>query len=289
MHIMLFNTVLFITLGLVMVLVANSIADRRLKKKHPELIGEANSIWDSKAFIIRRAGLYLSVLLGTYAVSKNIGDAAFAANSIMGGMTLALMIESLLGLASVLVFTFTALHSVDKFILSNVDNDNAVVNNNCAVGVTESAIFIATGLISYGALLGEGHIVSAWVFFLIGQAIFILFGYLMEYVIHPTHNAKSDIEKGCISSALIVSSMLLCVALFVKNGIAGDFYGYSQDIPYFLTMFGLQFGIFIGYMFFIEPFIVKAMNLPPRSVASFSTKVALQLGIAVSIVANVSL
>ena len=43
MHIMLFNTVLFIALGLVMVLVANSIADRRLKKKHPELIGNTNS------------------------------------------------------------------------------------------------------------------------------------------------------------------------------------------------------------------------------------------------------
>ena len=289
MYIMFFNTILFIALGVLMVLAAHGIANRRMGKKHPELLEMPDKVWGSSAFIIRRAGLYVSVLLGTFAVSQNIGDAAFAKDSIIDALTPMLLLESGLGLVSALVFVFTALRSVDKFILSNVDNDNAVVNNNAAVGITECAIFVATGFVSYGALLGEGHITSAWVFFLIGQAVFIVLGYLMEHVIHPSHNAKSDIEKGCIPSALIISSMLLVVAMFVKNGIAGDFYGYSQDIPYFLKMLGIQFGLFVGYLFLIEPILLAGMKLKPTALNGAVVRFAMQLMIAASIVYNVSL
>jgi len=288
-ELMLFSTIIFFVLGTIMVSAAHSVANWRMGRKHPELLTNPDALWSSTAFVTRRMGLYAAFLMGTFAVAQNIGNAVFKAGSIADGLTSDLLIESGLGLLSIFAFVFTALRSIDWLILSNVDNDTQVANNNYAVGLTEGAILLGTGFVAYGSLLGEGHITSAWVFFLIGQVVFVVISYLMEYVIHPEHNAKSDIEKGCVASGVIVSTMLLVVAMFVKNGVAGDFYGYAQDIPYFLKMFGLQFGLFLIYMFLMEPILLKVMRIKSTALNGAMIRAVMQLTIAGSIVYNVSL
>lgn len=289
MELMLFSTVIFFVLGAIMVSAAHSVANWRMARHHPELSTNPEKLWSSTAFVTRRMGLYGAFLIATFAVAQNIGNAVVNADSIAGGLTSGLMLESALGLLSIFAFIFTALRSVDWLILSKVDNDTQVANNNHAVGLTEGAILLGTGFVAYGSLLGEGHITSSWVFFLIGQVVFVAFSYLMEYVIHPEHNAKTEIEKGCVASGVIVSTMLLVVAMFVKNGVAGDFYGYAQDIPYFLKMFGLQLFLFLTYMSLIEPILLKVMKIKSTALNGAMVRAAMQLTIAGSIVYNVSL
>lgn len=289
MELMLKSTLIFFVLGAIMVTAAHVVANWRMGRHHPELLTNPDALWSSTAFVTRRMGLYAAFLLGTLAVSQNIGDAMVKAGSFAGGLTGDLLIESALGLLSIFAFVFTALRSVDWVILSSVDNDTQVANNNHAVGLTEGAILLGTGFVAYGSLLGEGHITSSWVFFIIGQVVFVAIGYLMEYVIHPEHNAKSDIEKGCVASGIIVSTMLVVVAMFVKNGIAGDFYGYAQDIPYFLKMFGLQFALFLSYMLIIEPILLRVMKIKSTALNGAMIRAVMQLTIAGSIVYNVSI
>lgn len=290
MDIMLFNTVQFFVLSVIMVSLANVVANTRLVKSLNSL-----GILDSlerplpAAFLIRRAGLLFAFLMGTFAVSQNIANSVYTTGGILEGLTQSILIESGLGLLSIFAFVFTALKSADVVILNSAKNDKAIFDNNIAVGVTEASILIGTGLVSYGALLGEGHILSAWVFFLIGQVTFVAVSYLMEYVIHPSHKAKTDIENGSIESALIVSSVLLSVGLFVQNAIAGDFTGLYQDSVYFLKLFGLQFALFVGYMFIAESLLVKTMKLERNEIEGVVVRVVLQLTVAFSIVYNVTL
>jgi hypothetical protein len=288
MYIMLLNSSLFIVTALIMVLLSHKIANFRLKCKHPELLG-SNALRSSPAFLVRRLGLYLGTMIGTFAVWENISEATQAASSFSEGLTGVVLVESGLGLLSLLVFMFIALRSADWLILSEIDNDLAVNSNNVAVGVTESAILLGTGFVAYGSLLGEGHIASSWVFFIIGQISFVMVSYLMEYIIHPSHNAKTQIKKGDLPSGLIVASMVIVTSIFVKNGIAGDFYGFSRDIPYFAKMMAVQMSIFFTYLFLLEPLLLKAMKLKPFELNVAIIRTGLQLGVGISIVFNVSL
>lgn len=289
MELMFFNTALYLVFSIIMVAGAHFIANWRMGRHHPELISNPEKLWGASAFVIRRMGLYAGILIGTFAVSQNIALAVLDAESISAAWEQTLLIDTVLGLLSVYAFIFTALRSVDWLILSKVDNDAAIVENNYAIGITEGAILLGTGFVAYGSLLGEGHMMSAWVFFLIGQAVFILVSLLMEYVIHPQHNAKSDIEQGSIPSAIILSTMLLVIAMFVKNAIAGDFYSYQSDIIYFLKMFGIQFGLFLVYMYLMETVLLKVMKLNSTDLNGAMIRAVMQLMIAASIVYNVSL
>lgn len=289
MELMFFNTAIYLVLSIVMVIGAHYIANWRMSRHHPELASNPEKLWGASAFVIRRVGLYAGVLLGTFAVSQNIALAVIEEGAIYVAWEKDLLIDTALGLVSVYAFIFTALRSVDWLILSKVNNDLAIVENNYAIGITEGAILVATGFVAYGSLFGDGSMLSAWVFFLIGQLVFVLVGLLMEYVIHPQHNAKSDIEQGSIPSAIILSSMLLVIALFVKNAIAGDFSGYQSDIIYFLEMFGIQFGLFLVYMYLMESILLKLMKLNSTDLNGAMVRAVMQLMIAVSIVFNISL
>jgi hypothetical protein len=287
LNIMLMNTALFIVVASVMVVIAHKFANARLLRKHPEL--SMVELWGTPAFILRRAGLYGGIVIGSFAVAKNIGEKAFETGSVLQALQTNIALESGLGLLSLLLFIFTALRSVDWIILSNIDNDAAMKQNNISLGMTEGAILLGTGFVAYGSLLGEGHMLSSWVFFAIGQVAFVLMSYLLEYVIHPSHNAKSEIERGDLPSGVVVSSMLLVVAMFVKNGIAGDFYGYARDTMYFLKMMGLQIAFFSVYLFIIEPLLMKVMKLESFSLSGTVIRATLQLGMAGMIVYNVSI
>jgi hypothetical protein len=287
LNIMLMNTSVFIVVASVMVVIAHKFANARLLRKHPNW--SMFELWDTPAFLLRRSGLYGGIVIGSFAVAKNIGEKAFEVDSLFQALQTEIALESGLGLLSLLLFIFTALRSVDWIILSNIDNDAAMKQNNVSLGMTEGAILLGTGFVAYGSLLGEGHILSSWVFFVIGQISFVLMSYLLEYVIHPSHNAKSDIEKGDLPSGIVVSSMLLVIAMFVKNGIAGDFYGYARDTIYFLKMMGLQFAFFGVYLFIVEPLLMKVMKLESFSLSGTVIRATLQLGMAGMIVYNVSI
>ena len=274
MEIMIHNTLLSVLFPLALVLIAHNLANWRLGSACKT--AAFDSVWCTPAFIIRRIGLYAAFILGGLALSQNLAEQHDALGSWGAMLGTGPFMEVILGVVSLFAFVFTALRSVDILILSGVKNDDAVIKNNVAVGIVEGGILLSTGFVAFGSLLGEGHILSSWVFFLLGQLVFILFSYMLEYVIHPSHR-------------IIVAVMLVCVSLFVKNGIAGDFASYAKDIPYFFKVFGIQIAFFMGYIMFIEPLLLKVFRLSPVSIGGAAMRAVLQLGVAVTIVANVSL
>ena len=273
------NSLGVIVATLLMVIFSDLIANARFKRSNPD--ADMDTLWKTPAFIVRRTGLYVGTLLGTLAVFEN--NAAVKLSVATGEAVVsypAILAESAMGLISVLMFMFIALRSADWLILANLKNDDAVKENNAAVAITEACILVGTGFVAYGALLGEGHIASSWVFFLIGQSAFVLVSYALEYIIHPSHAAKTDIQKGCIPSALIVGSMIISSALFVKNGIAGDFYGLAVDAWYFLRLMSMQMALFFIYLFCVEPYMLKVMKLTRVSLGGAAVSASAQIFIA---------
>lgn len=278
------KTGLYVFIGSLMVLIGHHIANFRFARRHSALLKEGY-IWDVPAFIARRAGLYLAFFIGSCAITENLIAAYVKTGELSSMVSPSLLTESILGLLSLVVFIFTALRSVDWVILNRINNDNAVISNNIAVGVTEGVILFATGLISYGSLLGEGHITTSWVFFAIGQLLFILLVAAMEHVIHPSHKAKTELENGNLPSALIVSSMVISVAMFIKTGIAGDFTGYTADITYLFETLGVQLAVFFLYLFIAEPLLLMSMKLEDRkNLTHVIIRTSLQILVAVTIV-----
>jgi multisubunit Na+/H+ antiporter MnhC subunit len=278
------KTGLYVFIGALMVLIGHHVANFRFSRRHSALLKEGY-IWDVPAFIARRTGLYLAFFMGSCAITENLIAAYVKTGELSSMVSPSLLTESVLGLLSLVVFIFTALRSVDWIILNRINNDNAVISNNVAVGVTEGVILFATGLISYGSLLGEGHITTSWAFFVIGQVLFILIIAAMEHVIHPSHKAKTELEAGNLPSALIVCSMVISVAMFIKTGIAGDFTGYLADTIYLFEMLGIQLSMFFLYMFVVEPLLLMSMKLDDRqNITHVIVRSSLQILVAVTIV-----
>jgi uncharacterized membrane protein YjfL (UPF0719 family) len=284
MEIMLINVVMFVLISAVTSVSVHAIASWRFKRSLMKTGVLLSDEEHQPALALRRAGLYAGALIGAAAIAKNASDWYLS-----GALDLGHIGELLASMALLLGFMFTALKAADWLLLSNVNNDRAIANNNLAVGIAEGGILLATGLVAYGSLLGEGHLLSSVVFFVVGQAVFIVVAYAMEYVIHPSHSAKSDLENGCVRSAALVVSMFLAVGLFVQNGIAGDFYGYARDIPYFLKLLGLQLALFGVYLWLIEFIMLRMAGLSLLSNQGVCFRVMSHLSIAYIIASNVSL
>lgn len=289
MELVYFNTAVCFFLVYLSICLSHYIANMRMRSKHPGFLSKSGDAFENKAFIARRIGLYLATALGAFAIAQNISESVISAGNIVDGITITILVESLLGFLSLFVFIFTALTSVDVLILSRVDNNKSIIDGNLAVGITEGAILFSTGLVAYGSLLGEGHILSSWVFFFIGQLTFIVVSYLMEYVIVPSHKAQTEIENGNIDAALLVSSLLIVIGLFVKNGIAGDFSSYAKDIPYFFKLFFIQISMFIGYLVIFEPLLMKITSSSKRTIKGALLSSVMKVLVAAVIILNVSL
>lgn len=169
---------------------------------------------------LRRAGLYLGsaiALLGPlYGQDK--------------GFWTDLRLVLVEGVA-VLAYFFIAAKVMDKLVLHRVNNDAEVQKGNIAVGIAEGGEFIATGLIAYGSFAGEGgSIITATVFFLLGQTLLVVFSRLWM--------AKFDVifmvERGNSAAGVLFAGKVVALGIILRAALNGAFTSYIVDITSFL-------------------------------------------------------
>ncbi|NQY95354.1 MAG: DUF350 domain-containing protein [Campylobacteraceae bacterium] len=196
---------------------AKKIADKRvsvLYNADHEIVSAQNM-----AVSFRRAGLYLAIGIGMFA--------AAGSDSTSSGFIDSLLLQIVDGIL-IMFFLFCAMYINDKFILKNINNDEALKNNNIAVGLVEFGAYVATGLIAYGSFADTGPWYSSIVFFILGQSVLVVMVLIYEY--SSKIKVLEEIKNGNIAAGLMVAGILIAYSLILKAAIIGPFSGWSEDL-----------------------------------------------------------
>lgn len=112
------------------------------------------------------------------------------------------------------------------------DTAQLVQEKNVGVGAVHCGIYIATGLIAAGAVSGEGGgVVSAIVFFLLGQVSLLIFS--MIYERFSCYDIHEELLKHNVAAGIAFGGSLVALAIIIMNANAGDAQFWSIDLIQF--------------------------------------------------------
>jgi len=215
---------------------------------------------------LRRAGLYLGI--------------AIALSGAMGGSSNGFFLDVIYLLIDGLIITgfmFSSRFVNDFFMLGHINNDEECIKifqqpdgsevvGNTAVGMVEAGMYIATGFILNGSLSGSGGsffqgIVSAVLFFVVGQITLLLFGLFYELI--TPFNVRNEIKNNNLAAGIGLGGILMALGIILMSSISGPFTGWAND----LAGFGIYafFGIVMLLIFRI---VIDRLFLPTTDIAT---------------------
>ena len=209
----------------------------------------------NKGVGFRRAGLYIGIGIGI--------AGALSGNAVHAFWTdlFTLVVDG----ALITACLFIGREVCDKIMLSHINNDDEVLKGNTAVGLAECGMYLATGCILNGAFSGDGTtelitgMLSAIVFFIIGQIALCICGYIYELI--TSFNVKEEIKKNNAAAGLALGGMLFALGIILRASLTGDFVDWTTD----LTSFTLcaVYGIIMLLVFkkLIDKFLLPNTNL----------------------------
>lgn len=232
----------------------------------PIVSGVAHTKNVKLALAWRNTGLYLGVAIALAAV--------FSGNNFHD--TDRFLILPLNG-AMISLFLVTAQFINDKFIVSRVNNSEAIGKGNVAVGVTEFGGFVATGLIAYGSFWGvNGSWLPAIAFFFVGQVFVVLFFRFFDWL-HPV-DFLGEICRGNTAAGTVVAGMLVSLGLVLKTAVAGDFAGWKVSSLGFLTYAGLGVVLLLVFYYLLAKVFFGKIN-QTKEINEGDTALALELAV----------
>lgn len=122
----------------------------------------------------------------------------------------------------------------DKVILYKFKlSEELLRDHNQGSGVVSCAASIASGLIIYGAVSGEGG--SIWTavgFWAIGQVMLILASLVYNRI--TPYDVHDEIEKDNVAAGVSLAGALTAMGVVVGIAAEGNFDSWSEDLPEFL-------------------------------------------------------
>lgn len=122
----------------------------------------------------------------------------------------------------------------NKVILNKFDLKKEIITDkNEGSGVIEAAIYMANGLILYGALIGESETLIAGIstfliYWLIGNIVLILASKIfigwMSYSIHD------EVEKDNVAAGISFSGAILAIGIITMNAILDPFIDWTTTL-----------------------------------------------------------
>ncbi len=119
----------------------------------------------------------------------------------------------------------------DKIILRKFSVKKEIVEDrNSGTGVIEGAISIASGLIIFGAVTGEGGtliqgITSAVVFWAAGQVALFVTAAVYQFI--TPYDVHEHIEKDNVAVGVGFAGALIAIANLIRHALMGDFEGWG--------------------------------------------------------------
>ncbi|MCG8795217.1 DUF350 domain-containing protein [Tenacibaculum finnmarkense] len=178
---------------------------------------------DNFAFIISYVGYFAALIIV-------IGGAIIGETA--GFITDILQIFSY-GIIAILLLLLSAWIS-NKVILNKFDLKKEIITDqNEGAGVIEAAIYIANGLVLYGALIGESETLIAGIstfiiYWILGNIVLILaskvFIAWMGYDIH------NEVEKDNVAAGVSFSGAILAIGIITMNAILDPFLDWTTTL-----------------------------------------------------------
>lgn len=140
-------------------------------------------------------------------------------------------------MAIVLSLLYLSIKINNKFILSGINNDKMILQGNLSIPIIEAGTIIATSIILFSSMYGEGKYIDALLFFVLGQgALFLMF---KIYERSTRFDDLKLIEDNNISISLVLFSVIVGFSLIIATSIFGDSseIGILEDIISFVYVF----------------------------------------------------
>ena len=177
---------------------------------------------DNLAVAAAVAGYYLGVVIVLGGVVS--GPASF--NLLDDVIALALF-----GLLGIVLLNLSAWIN-DKVVFRRFDNEREIVEDrNVGVGVIEGGNYVAVGLITAGALSGEGGVASGMAFWVAGLAALVIAGLLYDRV--TSYDLHEQVERGNVAIAIAFAGVLVGFGNIIRLAGEGDFVSWNASLTGF--------------------------------------------------------
>lgn len=136
------------------------------------------------------------------------------------------------GLLAIVLLNLSAIIN-DKLILRKFNNEKEIIQDrNAGTGMIEGGNYIATGLITAGAVSGEEtDLITVVVFWLLGQLALVLV--TQVYNLATPFDLHDEVEKDNVAVGVAFSGVLIALGNIVRLSISGDFIDWVTDLTEF--------------------------------------------------------
>ena len=119
---------------------------------------------------------------------------------------------------------------VDKLLLRSFSTTKEIVTDrNVGTGAVEFGSYLATGLIAAGSLHGEGGgVVSALVFFALGQTALVLFGLMYQWT--TRYDVHAAIEQDTAAAGVAMAGNTIAVGIVLLRATIGDLVDWNANL-----------------------------------------------------------
>lgn len=124
----------------------------------------------------------------------------------------------------------------DRIILHKFNiNDELIRDQNQGTGAVSFGVSMASGLVIFGAVSGEGgSIWTAVAFWAIGQFMLMLGAYLYDFIV--PYDIHEEIEKDNVAAGIGLVGALTAIGIVIGLAAEGDFHSWESDLPEFILM-----------------------------------------------------
>ena len=194
--------------------------------------------FDLKSELVERDNLALAIAVGGYYVGlvMAVGGVLSSESS---GLVDDLIDIGFFGLVAIVLLNLSSLIN-DKIILRHFDNEKEIIQDrNAGTGAIEAGNHIAVGLMTAGALSGEGDLITAGAFWLLGQVVLIIASVLYAAIL--PFDVHDEIERDNVAVGVAFAGVLVAIGNVVRLGSEGDFVSWYQNLSEFgsFTLAGL--------------------------------------------------
>ena len=128
----------------------------------------------------------------------------------------------------------------DKVVFSKFDNEKEIVEDrNAGMGAVEGGNYVAVGLITAGAMSGEGGLLPGLVFWVLGLVALIVAGLLYDKI--TSYDLHEQIEKDNVAVGVAFAGVLVGFGNIIRLAGDGDFVSWNESLTEFgyYTLVGL--------------------------------------------------
>jgi uncharacterized membrane protein YjfL (UPF0719 family) len=122
----------------------------------------------------------------------------------------------------------------DKLILYQFNNKKEIIQDqNMGTGVIELATYVATGMIIFGSISGEGGtVITTLIFWGLGQIVLITIG--LVYNLITPYNIHEQIERDNVAVGISFAGAIVAMGNIIRVAVSGDFISWQENLSSFI-------------------------------------------------------